>query len=208
MANHVNKYRFAAVFGLGLLVGSSPGTHAATFDDPTWPCIQRKVESLSLGLMWPIPLSEESPELSDAARSLADQLALRKIPLEDAESLIAQFAATHPDTPANVYGHIFQIAFDKLNLRRSRIISGIGRYSLKQIALAEKIDATRLRMDAVMAKSEPDYDAADKLEETLDWDERIYRDRSKSLTYVCETPVLIEQRLYAIGQMLHKQIKE
>ncbi|EFO30282.1 conserved hypothetical protein [Roseibium sp. TrichSKD4] len=208
MANHVNKYRFAAALGLGLLVGSSLGTQAATFNDPTWPCIQRKVESLSLGLMWPVPLSEETPVLSGDARSLAEQLALRKISLEDAERLIAQFASSHPDTPADVYGHIFKIAFDKLNLHRSRIISGIGRYSLKQIALADKIDAARLKMDAVMAKSEPDYDAVDKLEETLDWDERIYRDRSKSLTYVCETPVLIEQRLYAIGRMLHKQIKE
>ncbi len=35
----------------------STAAGAATFDDPEWPCIQRKVEDLSLGIMWPHPVS-------------------------------------------------------------------------------------------------------------------------------------------------------
>ena len=38
----------------------------------------------------------------------------------------------------------------------------------------------------------------------MDWDERIHTDRQRSLTYVCETPVLLEKRLYAIAQLLQQ----
>ena len=53
-----------------------------------------------------------------------------------------------------------------------------------------------------------DFDTVDKLEEQLDWDERIYRDRAKSLTYVCETPVLLEKRLFALAQILQKFVSD
>ena len=57
-------------------------------------------------------------------------------------------------------------------------------------------------MTELMAAEKPDFDKVDALEAQADWDERIYTDRAKSLTYVCETPVLLEKRIYAIAQML------
>ena len=64
----------------------------------------------------------------------------------------------------------------------------------------------RRRGDAALAAADPqDRDRIDELEEQIDWDERVYRDRERSLTYVCESPVLIEKRLYAIAQMLLTQ---
>ena len=59
-----------------------------------------------------------------------------------------------------------------------------------------------LRTDTLMEAENPDFDEVDRLEEQLDWDERIYTDRQRSLIHVCETPVLMEKRLYAISQML------
>ncbi|QHQ36503.1 hypothetical protein [Algicella marina] len=175
--------------------------HAADFSDPTWPCIQRKVESLSLGLMWPLPLPEEV-ELDGDAEDLAAKLALRRVSLEEAEQLISEFVASHPDAGPDVLGATFRKAFEKLNADRKRLINGIGEYSLKQIQLAEKIDGTRAEMAKLMEAAEPDFDRVDALEEALDWDERIYTDRQKSLTYVCETPVLLEKRAYSLAQTL------
>ena len=57
-----------------------------------------------------------------------------------------------------------------------------------------------------MAAEAPDFDRVDQLEEQIDWDERIYHDRARSLTYVCETPVLLEKRAYAIAQILLKTL--
>ncbi len=212
----MRKYLYAAFLILTsvfLAANSSHFAEAATFDDPTWPCQQRKVEQLSLALMWPIPLPENATsgtptELPPDARELAGQLELRRISLEDADKLVATFVKDHPDVTADLMGKIFADVFDRLGKTRHKIITGIGRYSQKQIALSEKIDATRSEMDKLMAASEPDYDKVDKLEEELDWDQRVYKDRSRSLTYVCETPVLIEKRLYALAQILLKHAPE
>ena len=34
----------------------------------------------------------------------------------------------------------------------------------------------------------------------LGWETRIFRDRAQSLTYVCETPVLLERRAFELAR--------
>ncbi|GAB4514504.1 MAG: hypothetical protein Tsb0019_12550 [Roseibium sp.] len=196
----------AKVFFCGIGAGYAT---AASFDDPTWPCQQRKVETLSMALMWTDPLPDgfdaENPAALPAdARSLASLLSLRRYSLEEAEAAVRAFSEGDNDAAPERMATIFAHVFKTLGAARRQVIHGIESYSLKQIALAEKIDTTRTEMTVLMDANEPDYDKVDALEEQIDWDERVYRDRSKSLTYVCETPVLIEQRLYAIAHLLMK----
>lgn len=99
-------------------------------------------------------------------------------------------------------GQVFKAGFERLSAQRRAIIAGIEDYSLKQIALSERIDETRVEMNRLMEADAPDYDRVDALEERLAWDERIFTDRAQSLTYVCETPILLEKRLHAIARML------
>jgi len=103
---------------------------------------------------------------------------------------------------------VFARVFGTLSKRRTRIINGIGEFSLSQIGLSEQIDTTRVEMDRLMSAENPDYDKVDALEEKLDWDQLIYTDRQRNLTYLCETPVLLERRLFGIAQMLQAQIAE
>jgi hypothetical protein len=42
--------------------------------------------------------------------------------------------------------------------------------------------------------------------ERLQWDLRIFEDRRHSLTYACEVPVLIEQRLFALGREIQNHL--
>jgi hypothetical protein len=179
---------------------------AADGSDPDWPCVQRKVERLSPGLMWPDPVTPA--ELSPAAQDLAAKLALRSVSLDEARALIDAYVAETPDLSAEALGNIFLDVFKKLSRDRSRIIGGIGRYAQGQTALAEKIDAARVELNALSGAESPDTDKIDALDEQIAWDERIYTDRERSLTYVCETPVLVEKRLYAIAQMLQAAIPE
>jgi len=181
---------------------------SADFSDPTWPCVQRKVEELSLGVMWPYPATDTPirDSLSADASVLIEALALRRVSLEDADKLIADFAASHSDLTSDDLGQIFARVFKRISADRRAIVGGIERYSLKQISLAKAIDETRDAMTNHMQAENPDFDEVDRLEEKLDWDERIYRDRAQSLTYVCETPVLLEQRAYAIAQALLKYV--
>jgi len=185
---------------------SSPAT-AATFDDPTWPCVQRKVEDLSLGIMWPHPVPKAA-QTSSGGQDLADALALRRVSLEDGEEMIQTFVDQHPDISTSDLGAIFQRVFERISSDRRVLIKGIERYSLQQIALSEAVDETRKKMSQMMDVVEPDFDEIDRLEEKLDWDERIFRDRTQSLTYVCETPVLLEKRAYAIAQFLLQHVSD
>lgn len=187
-----------------LLLALVPGAGvAADFSDPDWPCIQRKVENLSPGLMWPHPVTKT--DLSPEAEELAAVLALRRVGLEEAETHVRDFVAKHPSDEQTL-GSIFQSVFDRLSENRKRLMSGIARYSQSQIALSARIDADRIEMAKLSAETAPDFDRIDKLEEEMDWNERIYLDRSRALTYVCETPVLIEKRAYAIAQILLKHL--
>lgn len=171
---------------------------ARDFSDPSWPCIQRKVDRLSYGVVWPEAIDEGT--LTEAGRELAQRLALRRVSLEDAQAAVDAFAATGPD--ADAYAQVFLAAFNGMDRDRTRLVKGIERYSLSQVALSEKIAGTRAEMDAIMATQSPDFDRVDALEESLDWDSRIFKDRQSVLTYVCESPVLLEKRIYAVGQML------
>lgn len=174
---------------------------ARDFSDPTWPCIQRKVPRLSLGVIWPLP-PVEGIELDQAATDLADILVLRRVSLEEAEVYINEFAQAHPEATPELYTAIYSSVFSRLDQLRSNIIDGIGDFSLSQIDLSEKIETIRQDMDTALAADEPDYDKLDEMEVTLDWSERIFRDRQSVVTYVCESPVLIEQRLFALGRLM------
>lgn len=191
---------------LALLAPSLPAL-AADYSDPTWPCVQRKVETLSPGLMWAFPLDPAAVAPDEArdqdVRELAGYLSLRRVPLEELEPRVAAFAETYGGDP-EALGLAFYTVFDTLSKRRSRIINGIGDFSLSQIALAEQIDANRVAMDVQMAKDSPDFDAVDALEEKIDWDQIIYTDRQRNIAYLCETPTLLERRLFGIAQMLQR----
>ena len=191
-----------AAVALSLALCAVPAA-AIDFSDPSWPCIQRKVERLSPGLMWPHPIVDVAidAEAREAADDLVTRLALRRVPVEDLRADVDAFAAAH-GAGSDLLGAIFSRVFDRLAATRRTVMGGIGDYSLSQVALSERIGAARDEMDRLMALDEPDFDRVDALEEQIDWDERIYDERRRSLTYVCETPVLIEKRLYAIAQLL------
>ena len=190
--------------GLALVVLALASTaKAADFSDPTWPCIQRKVGALSVGLMWPHPVPEDALDDAMAASvdELAQRLALRRLELEDLTPDVEAFVASNGPDPA-LLGRVFAETFKRLSGTRNAIMKGIEEYSLSQIAISEKIDTARVEMDTIMAGDNPDFDKVDALEERIDWEERIYTERARSLTYICETPVLLEKRLFGIAQML------
>jgi len=192
-----------------LLAAAAGPAFAAAGHDPDWPCIQRKVPELSLGQVW------NGPELPPQARdwdkdkdiaSLVREVAARRVPLDEARDDLRTFAAGLPaDQREAQLLTLVQGLFDHMNAERSQIISGIGRYARKQIEYAERLRTEASEVDALRAKT----DSADELAEATDrltWETRIFEERVQSLTYVCEVPTLIEQRLYAltktVGELL------
>lgn len=175
---------------------------AAGPPDPDWPCIQRRQPHLSIAQVWNGPLPDETTadRARDARiRDLARHLALRRTPLPEAEAMIADFAADHPPEDLTA---LFAATFDHIQRARDRVMAGITRYAHKQEALDDQIDERRAAFLAMTSAENPDFDAIDKAERDLDWSIRIFQDRQQSLTYVCDTPVILEQRAFAIGRAI------
>lgn len=181
------------------LLAAAPA-HAATGSDPDWPCIQRKQPHLSLGQLWTGPVPDEQVmELAETPpiAQLAARLEQRRLPLDQAATLIGDFAQGADDRQLTA---LMQAIFARIERDRSALIAGISRYGRTQVALADRIKDRRTRFEELQAGPSPDFDAIDAEEEALDWDTRIFEDRQKSLTYVCETPVILEQRAFALGR--------
>ncbi|MEO1495223.1 MAG: hypothetical protein AAFV19_24020 [Pseudomonadota bacterium] len=179
---------------------------AADFNDPDWPCIQRKVVHLSTGQMWAgPPLAEDALTAwrrDDRVKALAPALAVRRTGMEEAEALIADFAAAAAEDRNASLGLLFAGAFSLIDRERAEIISGIARYARTQIDLTAKIDAEQKELTQLLAEDPPNYDRIEELEDAIAWDTRIYQDRTQSLTYVCETPVILEKRAFALARTI------
>ena len=191
--------------GLGLVFGAAPG-RAAEGTDPDWPCIQRRVPHLSLGQVWPGPVpgadAEARAKTADI-EALGRRLALRRTSMEEATRLIDDFAGS--SDPAGLAG-LYLATFAHINEARDRILEGIGRYARKQAGLDAEIHEKRNELNRLSAAEPPDFDAIDRAEADVDWSTRIFLDRQQSLTYVCETPVILEQRAFALGRAVAAHI--
>ena len=203
-----------AVLGGALAALSTVWVHsavAADFSDPTWPCVQRKVVRLSIGQMWTGEiLSDDIDWRADPkVASLAPVLSARRTTLEEAQPLVDDFAQDADNYPSRVAVH--RRVPTGRRRARARLVDGIGKYSLRQDRLSKSIDALR---DEIFAKrqstADDDFDALDALDvmdDDLTWKTRIYDERRQSLIYVCESPVIMEKRAFAIARMIAAHLK-
>lgn len=206
--------RSKTVVALLLYVAAAlAGAPAWPDSDADWPCIQRKVPTLSAGLMWAGPPVTE--DLADWRRDveisgLVERLAVRRTSIEQAIRDIDTFAAGLSDSEkADRLTLVFSGLLDSANAERSDVLGGIERFTRKQRRLADNILAKRQELETVLEIADP-TDADDEkrrsLEEQLNWQTRIHEDRERSLTYVCEIPILLEQRLFTLARELADRI--
>jgi len=201
---------FSAASAGILLLFSSDIASAAANNDPSWPCVQRKVPELSVGQVW------SGPEIPEAAKNwdtdpkvddLVGELAARRNPLDVAQKQIVEFAGGLPKEQVNdKMFMLFQGVFDTLNREREQVISGISRYAGRQKDMAEDLRKEASTVDAMRAKPDADPEELDRLNERLTWETRIFEERVQSLTYVCEVPTIIEQRLYGLSKTIQQSI--
>ena len=198
----------AAVFA-GLLTGQAA---AQVQEDPDWPCIQRKVPHLSVAQMWagpPLPEDDAWRDDPELAR-LVSAISARRTDLDEVRALLAELGPAEGRSRDERLPALFAGVFEAIDRERARVIAGIGRFARKQRTLAERIDARDAELRAAEAAAAPDdHDAADRVEamqDALAWDIRIFQDRQRSLTHVCESPVILERRAFAVAQMIQAEL--
>jgi len=176
---------------------------ATNAEDPDWPCVQRKVAEISPGQVWNGPPLDAGDSWRDdnSVADLARNLASRRTELTDAKSLVADFATKAGADKNRKLTMLFSGVLEVINQDRGSILNGIGRYARRQKSLAEKIETQSAELDNLPVDGTADQKARRaELDEMQTWDTRIFQERERSLRYVCELPVLLEQRAYAIGK--------
>lgn len=168
---------------------------------PDWPCVQPLQPHLSLAQVWTGPQPDEARALASdpGIAALADRLAQRRLAEPDAIAAIDAWAQGQ-DT-AHLAGLMLAV-FDRIDRRRTALIDGVGRHGRAQVGLAASIESRRARMAELEKAEKPDFDAVDAEEKALDWDTRIFTERQRQLQYVCETPVILEKRLFALARAI------
>jgi hypothetical protein len=178
--------------------------------DPNWPCHQIKAPTFSLASVWAGPeldLSSQSWRDEDDVAELTAMMTHRRVPIAEVESAIADFK-TKAGADANVkLLGAFAAAFQDLTGQRSQVLDGLERFGRKQRAMADRI---RLESEAVQKAASQREDGQTQAgadpQERLQWDIRIFEDRHRTATYVCEAPALIEQRIGAIARAVQKAL--
>jgi len=198
--------RFKLLIAAGLLSAASLGllTGAATAQpkpaDPDWPCVQQLLPEIAGGMVWTGPPLDEiaPPEDNRALNALAKELAARRVAIEEAEGKIESFAGPlEVGEKASALTALFKTTLTIINADRASIINGIKKFSQGQRTLADNINAKNLEIEAM---GRDDILARDAAMAERDWDVRIFEDRRRSLTYLCEQPVLLEQRAFALAR--------
>lgn len=192
-------------FAVPLLLLTAAPALAAAPTGGLWPCIQRKVPVLAYGQMWSGPSIENLAWQDDrAVAELVPVLVAQRTPIDDATRRIEEFAGKAGAEKKERLTRLFAGVFDQINARRSRIISGIERYSQHQIELSKRIKDESLDLAKAKKAATGDADKAKaaELEQRLLWDTRIYDARNQAVTTVCESPVLLEQRAFSLARAI------
>ena len=179
-----------------------------------WPCIQREVPEISAGVVWSggaIDPEDRSWSTDEKIAPKVAEISSRRKTVEEAIAAIDEFAASLTEDRNRLLTGLFIGVLQNVNAERRKVMGGIKRYARKQAALANRIKERSIQRAELSRKDSPSDDEKRKLaelDEQIIWDTRIYDDREQSLRYVCETPVLMEQRLFQIGRHISQLVSQ
>ncbi|MDB5565038.1 MAG: hypothetical protein JWP84_1604 [Tardiphaga sp.] len=200
----------AMIAVLMAMAGSADVGRAADPRYPDWPCAQAKVPEVSLAAVWAgPPLDDVANKWKDDAtvNALVSRLAARRTPLDEAEKTIAEFLSGATPEKSERGKLLFAGLFDTLNAQRSSVMNGLERVTRKQREAADSIRAETLALHAQQDAATPDQAKIEQLGNQLLWQTRIFEDRRRVIKFVCEVPVAIDQRLFALGRMIQQGIE-
>lgn len=204
---------FVVIAASVIVLGHVPAC-AAESASSDWPCVQRKVATLTSAQMWDGPTVDDLTQWrnSEEVGKLIAVLASRRVPLEQAAAAIARFAAAQPQEKRDVaLKLLFAGLLSTVNSDRAVVVSGIERFQQRQKARAAEIERQGAAIRQLKERAANDESARAELtaaQERYDWDARVFSERQQSLPLACEVPVLIEQRLFALGREIRSHMND
>jgi hypothetical protein len=206
VARSVRRYSCAAI-----AVVACMARPAVALDPryPDWPCQQLKVPGISIASVWSGPSIEAIDTAKPAdpkQEELVPRLAARRIPIEEARKLIAEYVTGTNQEKQEKARALFAALYATLNAQRDEVMSGIERFSRKQKAMAGQIREETQKIREMQDRPNADPAQNDELANQLLWQTRIFEDRRKTTSYVCDVPVLIEKRMFDLAAAIQNSL--
>ena len=208
----VSRHFFFSLSALSLAIVACWARPAQAVDPryPDWPCQQLKVPEISIASVWagpPLDPADTARAANEKETNLVARLAARRTPMDDARKLIADYIVGTSAERQQKAKSLFGALYSTLNAQRNDVMSGIERFSRKEKAMADDIRAQAEKLRTMQDQS-TDPEKTQQLTSQLAWQTRIFEDRRKSTSYVCDVPVMIEKRLFDLGSAIQSAMNE
>jgi hypothetical protein len=178
--------------------------------DPDWPCQQIKVPELSLAAVWsgPVVDPQDSGWKDDAAvADLVQKLAPRRVPIDQAQGLIHDFAQRTGNQKQPQLLRLLAGLFVVLDEERNSVMAGLDRFGPRQKELAAQVRVDNEKLRALQTDPGSDAKAVQQMTQRVTWEVEVFQDRRQALSYACDVPGKIEQRLFLLARQIQHELE-
>jgi hypothetical protein len=195
--------------------GTAGGHADEAAGSPNWPCVQRKVMTISAAQIWDGPPVDDVKgwENDEKIAELTTYLESRRIPLEDAEKAIKDWVDSLPAAERDKkLTELFASVLKKINADRGFVIDRVEAFQRRQKARADELEKEGRKLSEMDQEIPPDEQLGPRdatltpEQQEYNWNARIFQDRQQNLTVACEIPILIEQRAFEIAKLIRAQM--
>jgi hypothetical protein len=178
--------------------------------DPDWPCQQIKVPELSLASVWTGPTVDPQQidwQHDQTVADLVHLIAQRREPLAAAQDKIHAFAQQANELKQQQLLALLAGLFTVLDAERGAVIAGLDRFGARQKELAAGIREDNEKLRHLQADTAADAGDVAQLVQRVTWEAEVFQDRRQALSYACDVPGKIEQRLFALARTIQQDLQ-
>lgn len=198
------------VLGVALCAAAAANAAVPGPRDPDWPCQQIKVPQLSLASVWsgpPVDPQQTDWQHDQAVADLVHEVAQRREPLAQAQGKIHAFAEQVDGHQQQKLLELVSGLFSLLDDERSTVIAGLDRFGARQKELAAQIREDNDTLRKLQADAAADGSQVNQMVQKVTWEAEVFQDRRQALSYACDVPGKIEQRLFALARTIQQELQ-
>jgi hypothetical protein len=198
-------FALGALFAAAAANAAPPGPR-----DPDWPCQQIKVPQLSLAAVWsgpPLVQQQTDWQQDQQVVDLVHDVAQRRVPIEQASDRIHAFVQLVREQREPKLLELLAGLFSVLDEQHGAVLAGLDRFGARQKELAAAIREDNEKLRTMQADPSADASEVNRLVQQVTWDAEVFRDRRQALSYACDVPGKIEQRLFALARIIQQELQ-
>jgi hypothetical protein len=131
----------------------------------------------------------------------------RRMSIEQAQAEIRAFAARAGEQKQPQLLQLLAGLFSTLNDERTAVIAGLDRFGVRQKVLAAELRNDNAKLRAMQADSSSAPNDVNQMTQRLTWEAQVFQDRRQALSYACDVPGKIEQRLFTLARTIQEALQ-